>query len=64
MVVDKNEQVAYYIDMNHVLLFAFAAALTIGLLNGLAKIRAVRKNPSLGVKQSKNIFQFMFNDRY
>lgn len=35
-----------------------------GIINGLNDIRRVRINPCLGVKESKNIFSFLFTDPY
>lgn len=35
-----------------------------GVLQGLNDMREVRINPSLGIKESKNLFSFLFTDRY
>jgi len=60
----SDDQFLTILYMNTVLLFALSCAVVIGFFNGLSKIDEVRKNPSLGVKPSKNLFCFFFNDRY
>jgi hypothetical protein len=35
-----------------------------GIAKGLNDIREVRQNPVLGVKESKNLFTFLFTDKY
>lgn len=50
--------------MNYILSFYFILALIIGIINGFAKMSGVRKNPELGCEPSKNIFTFLFSDKY
>lgn len=39
-------------------------AMISGTLQGLNDMSKVRQNPSLGVKESKNLFTFLFTDKY
>jgi hypothetical protein len=50
--------------MNSTLLFFLVCAIIGGMVNGFAEINKVKKDPKLGVKPSKNIFTFLFCDRY
>jgi hypothetical protein len=50
--------------MNYILLFCVIISMIGGVLRGLNDMREVRNNPSLGVKESKNLFSFLFTDRY
>jgi hypothetical protein len=53
-----------YKYMNYILLFCIIVSMIGGVLRGLNDMREVRNNPSLGVKESKNLFSFLFTDRY
>lgn len=44
--------------------FLFIIAIVSGFLNGLYELYRVQNNPSLGIKPSKNLFTFLFMDRY
>lgn len=46
--------------MNHILLFFIGIAIINGIIKGLNDIEKVRHNPSLGVKESKNLFTYLF----
>lgn len=50
--------------MNFILLTCIIFAIISGILQGLNDISRVRQNPSLGVKESKNLFTFLFTDKY
>lgn len=50
--------------MNYILLFCIVLSMICGVLRGLNDMREVRNNPSLGVKESKNLFSFLFTDKY
>lgn len=50
--------------MNSTLLFFLILAILGGIVHGFSEINTVRKNPSLGVKPSKNLFTFLFTDKY
>jgi len=50
--------------MNYILLFCIILSMIGGVLRGLNDIIEVRHNPSLGVKESKNLFTFLFTDKY
>lgn len=50
--------------MNYILLFCIVLAIINGIVQGLNDIKQVRYRPSLGVKESKNLFTFMFTDKY
>lgn len=50
--------------MNHILLFCIVLAIINGIVQGLNDIKQVRNNPSLGVKESKNLLTFLFTDKY
>lgn len=42
----------------------FIIAIVFGFFNGLYEIYIVKNNPSLGITPSKNLFTFLFVDRY
>lgn len=48
--------------MIEILMFAFAFAMFQGWINGGRAMRKVKKNPSLGVKPSRNCGSFVFID--
>jgi hypothetical protein len=48
--------------MNYILLFFIIVSIIGGIVGGLNQIQEVRRNPSLGIKQSKNIFTYLFID--
>jgi hypothetical protein len=50
--------------MPHVIIIALVIAILAGWFDGGKKIKAVEKNPSLGVPRSNNIFTFLFLDKY
>jgi len=50
--------------MNYIILIALVFSIICGIINGLNDIRQVRSNPCLGVKESKNLFTFLFTDSY
>lgn len=50
--------------MNYILLFCIVVGIICGLLQGLNDMIEVRNNPSIGVKESKNLFTFLFADKY
>ena len=50
--------------MNYILLACIIFAMISGILQGLNDMSKVRQNPSLGVKESKNLFTFLFTDKY
>lgn len=39
-------------------------AIIFGILRGISDMYEVRHNPSIGVKESKNLFTFLFTDNY
>ncbi len=50
--------------MDYVLFVCIIVASLSGIINGLLKVQRGKMNSSLGVKSSKNIFTFMFTDKY
>jgi len=50
--------------MNYILLVCIGLAMINGIVKGLNDIKQVRKHPNLGVKESKNLFTFLFADSY
>jgi hypothetical protein len=50
--------------MSHVVILAIIIASIAGWFNGGQKLKAVRRDPSLGVQNSNNIFTFLFLDKY
>jgi hypothetical protein len=48
---------------NTLILFIILAVMG-GAIHGLSEIQKVRTNPQLGVKPSKNLFTFLFTDKY
>lgn len=50
--------------MNATLLLFLIVAIIGGVCHGFSEIEAVKHNPKLGVKPSKNLFTFLFTDRY
>lgn len=58
----SNLQIISY--MSNTLLFFLILAILGGMVHGFSEINNVRQNPSLGVKPSKNLFTFLFTDKY
>jgi hypothetical protein len=50
--------------MNWFLMMCFILSILFGLVDGGKKMDAVKKHPELGVKQSRNIWTFLFYDKY
>lgn len=50
--------------MNWVLANCIMLALFLGFLNGIKEINDVRTGKKPGVKESRNLFTFLFCDRY
>lgn len=50
--------------MNYPLALFFILAVIFGVLKGVAEISNVRENPDLGYRSSRNIFTFLFTDKY
>jgi hypothetical protein len=50
--------------MNPALLLVFGLAIVAGIISGIQEMNAVKRNPSLGVKKSKNLWTFLFEDSY
>ncbi len=50
--------------MDYVLFVSIIVASLCGLVDGLLKVQKTKMNSSLGVESSKNIFTFMFADKY
>lgn len=50
--------------MNYILLFCIVLAMINGIAQGLNEMTQVRRDPSLGIKESKNLFSFLFTDQY
>lgn len=50
--------------MNYILLVCIVLAMINGIIQGLNDMHQVRTNPSIGVKESKNLFTFLFTDKY
>ena len=50
--------------MNYIILFCVVLAMLNGIIQGLGDISNVRKHPSTGMKESNNIFTFLFTDKY
>jgi hypothetical protein len=50
--------------MNHFLLLCFAFAILLGLIDGGNKMKLVKKHPEYGVARSRNIWTFLFCDKY
>lgn len=50
--------------MNSTLLLFLVIAIIGGILHGFSEMDSVKKNPSLGIKPSKNLFTFLFTDKY
>lgn len=46
--------------MNYILLFCLISSMICGIINGISDMNKVRDNPSLGVKESKNLFTYLF----
>lgn len=40
----------------------FLSAIILGIIRGIIDMQEVRKNPSLGIKPSQNIFSYLFID--
>jgi hypothetical protein len=50
--------------MNYILLFCVVISMIGGIFRGLNDMREVKYQPNLGVKESKNLFSFLFTDTY
>lgn len=64
MTTDRSVGIKLRKYMNHIILFCIVFAMISGILQGLNDMGQVRQNPSLGVKESKNLFTFLFTDKY
>jgi len=50
--------------MDYVLFVCIIMTSLSGIINGLLKVQRAKTNSSLGVGSSRNIFTFMFTDKY
>lgn len=50
--------------MNNFLLALLVIAILGGILKGIISVKEVEKNPSLAINPSKNLFTFVFTDKY
>lgn len=46
--------------MNYILLLCLILSMICGIVHGVSDMKKVRHNPSLGVKESKNLFTYLF----
>jgi len=49
--------------MNYILFCIFLSMFG-GLIKGVITIQEVKRNPLLGIPESKNLFSFLFTDRH